>query len=60
MASSHSSSVSVGFPLGTIVAGALSWLKWHSIGWALVHGLFCGWIYVIYFWLKYGFDGLIK
>ena len=58
--SAESKSVNIGFPLGFFVAGALSWLKWHSIGWALVHGLFLGWFYVVYFWLRYGFSGLIR
>jgi hypothetical protein len=57
---SDTKSVTYSFPLGTIVAGALSWLKWHSIGYAIVHGLFLSWFYVLYFWLRYGFSGLIK
>jgi hypothetical protein len=43
-----------GFGIGTIIAAILSWLKWHSIGWAIIHGLL-GWLYVIYYALKYGF-----
>ena len=57
---SNSSSCGTAGTLGGIVAAGLSWLKWHSIGYAIVHGLFGGWFYVLYFWLRYGFDGLIK
>jgi len=40
--------------VGMIIAVILSWLKWHSIGWAIVHGLL-GWLYVIYYLIKFGF-----
>jgi hypothetical protein len=39
--------VSAGFPLGALVAGALSYHINSSIGYAILH-LFCGWFYVIY------------
>lgn len=38
---------------GTFCACILSWLKWHSVGWLMVNGLF-GWLYVIYYAFKYG------
>lgn len=38
--------------IGGIIAAVLSYLKWHSIGYAILHFL-CGWIYVIYYLLKY-------
>ena len=38
--------------IGTIIAVILSWLKWHSIGWAIIHGLL-SWLYVIYYVIKY-------
>lgn len=37
--------------LGTALAVVLSWTKWHSIGWAIWHGL-CSWFYVIYYVCK--------
>ena len=42
-----------GIGLGSIVAAALSWMKWHSIGWGIVHA-FCGWAYVVYYAIQYG------
>ena len=44
---------STGIGLGTIIAVLLSWTTWHSLGWAIVHGIF-GWFYVIYYLLQYG------
>lgn len=41
-----------GVSFGTIVAMFISWLKWHSIPWMIVHG-FLSWIYVIYYFIKY-------
>jgi cell division septal protein FtsQ len=37
--------------LGVAIAVVLSYVKWHSIGWAILHGIF-GWFYVVYFWAK--------
>lgn len=39
--------------VGTILAVGLSYMKWHSIGWAVVHGMI-GWLYVIYYLMSYG------
>ena len=36
--------LSAGFPL----AICMSWTAWHSVGWAVFHGIL-GWIYVIYY-----------
>lgn len=30
----------------------ISYANWHSVGWAIVHGLM-SWLYVIYFVLAY-------
>lgn len=38
---------------GTIIAIVISWSINHSVGWAVLHGLF-GWFYVIYYCLGYG------
>ena len=43
---------------GGIIAGLLSYAKWHSIVLAIVHGAVLGWIYVIYFAIRYGFHSL--
>jgi hypothetical protein len=37
------------FTFGAVLAVAISWGKWHHIGWAIVHGI-CSWFYVFYFW----------
>ena len=44
-----------GFGIGTILAVLLSWTTWHSIGWAIINGIF-GWLYVIY-WLIFHWTG---
>ena len=41
------------FSLGSLIAAVLSYAKWHSVLWAILH-LFLGWIYVIYYLIKYG------
>jgi len=51
----HHTSSSGGFGIGTIIAVVLSWMKWHSLGWAIIHGIF-GWFYVLYYWIQYGFS----
>lgn len=38
-----------GLSLGAALAIVLSYVKWHSIGWAILHG-FCSWFYVLWFW----------
>ena len=37
---------------GAILAVVISYVKWRSIGWAILHGLL-GWIYVLYYIIKY-------
>ena len=41
-----------GIGLGSILAMVISYVKWQSIGWAILHGAL-GWIYVIYYIFKY-------
>ena len=41
-----------GVNLGAIIAVVISYAKWQSIGWAILHGIF-GWAYVIYYVIKY-------
>lgn len=38
--------------IGAIIAAVLSYLKWGSIGWAILHGIL-NWYYVIYYFIKY-------
>lgn len=49
----NSNNVTITGVFGTFVAALLSWLKWHSVGWLIVNGLF-GWGYVIYYAIRYG------
>lgn len=41
-----------GFGMGACLAMIISYAKWQSIGWAILHGLF-SWAYVIYYIIKY-------
>ena len=38
---------------GEIFAAVLSYAKWHSIGYMILHFL-CGWFYVVWYVAKYG------
>lgn len=38
--------------VGVILAVVISYVKWGSIGWAILHG-FLNWGYVIYYLIKY-------
>ncbi len=42
---------SYGLSMGAALAIVISYAKWHSILWAILHG-FCGWFYVIYFMIR--------
>ena len=46
------SSVKAGISFGTALAMVISYTSWHSVFWAILHGLF-SWGYVIYFLLVY-------
>ena len=39
----------------TCLAMVISYVNWHSIGWAIFHGLL-NWFYVIYYVLRYGWN----
>lgn len=41
-----------GIGFGAALAIVISYVKWQSIGWAILHGLL-GWVYVIYYIAKY-------
>ena len=42
--------VKTGISFGSALAMGISYTTWHSIGWAIFHGLL-SWLYVIYFWI---------
>lgn len=44
--------VKSGITFGSALAMVISYTTWHSVGWAIVHGLL-SWLYVIYFILRY-------
>ena len=41
-----------GVSFGSALAMVISYTTWHSVGWAIVHGLL-SWGYVLYFILRY-------
>ena len=41
-----------GITFGSALAMVISYVNWHSVGWAIFHGLL-SWVYVIYFVLRY-------
>ena len=41
-----------GLGMGACLAMIISYVKWQSIGWAILHGFF-NWFYVIYYIIKY-------
>ena len=41
-----------GITFGTCLDMVISYTSWHSVGWAIFHGLL-SWLYVIYFVVSY-------
>ena len=41
-----------GITFGTCLAMVISYTSWHSVGWAIFHGLL-SWLYVSYFVVTY-------
>lgn len=41
-----------GITFGSALAMVISYVNWHSVGWAIIHGLM-GWLYVGYYIIKY-------
>lgn len=35
--------------IGSGIAGTLSWFRWHSVMWAILHGI-ASWFYLLYRW----------
>ena len=44
--------VKSGVSFGSVLAMVISYTNWHSVGWAIIHGLM-SWIYVIYYIIRY-------
>jgi len=44
--------VKSGISFGSALAMVISYTTWHSVGWAILHGLL-SWVYVIYYVLRY-------
>ena len=42
-----------GIGLGTLLAVIVSVMSGNTLGWVILHGLL-GWIYIIYYLIKYG------
>lgn len=45
-------SVKTGISFGSALAMVISFSTWHSVGWAILHGIF-SWFYVIYYIIRY-------
>lgn len=46
----RSETISAFRSLGITVAVVISWSLNHSVGWAILHGVF-GWLYLLYYWI---------
>ncbi len=46
------SSIKTGITFGSALAMVISYVNWHSIGWAIIHGIL-SWVYVIYYIIRY-------
>ncbi len=44
--------VKTGITFGSALAMVISYTAWHSVGWAIFHGLL-SWVYVIYYVIRY-------
>ena len=44
--------VNSGITFGSALAMVISYTAWHSVGWAIFHGLL-SWVYVLYYMIKY-------
>lgn len=47
--------ITKGVRFGAALAMVVSYVKWQSIGWAIVHGLL-NWVYIVYYIIKYGWS----
>lgn len=46
--STKQTAASTGIGFGSALAITISWSQWHSVLWAIIHGIF-SWFYVIYY-----------
>lgn len=44
--------VKTGISFGSCLAMVISYVNWHSVGWAIFHGLL-SWVYVFYYIVRY-------
>ena len=44
--------VKSGISFGSALAMVISYANWHSVFWAIIHGVL-GWLYVLYYLIKY-------
>ena len=44
--------VNTGITFGSALAMVISYTAWHSVGWAIFHGIL-SWLYVIYYVIRY-------
>jgi hypothetical protein len=49
--SATNTTASAGIGFGSALAITISWSLWHSVLWAIVHGVF-SWFYVLYYLWK--------
>lgn len=47
--------ITTGLSFGGALAMIISYVRWQSIGWVILHGLL-NWVYVIYYIIKYGWS----
>ena len=47
-----STTVKNGITFGSALAMVISYTNWHSVAWAIVHGLL-SWVYVLYYVIRY-------
>lgn len=46
--SAKNTAATTGISFGSALAITISWSQWHSILWAIIHGIF-SWFYVLYY-----------
>ncbi len=44
--------VKTGISFGSALAMVVSYVNWHSIFWAIIHGLM-SWVYIVYYVIRY-------
>ena len=52
MEKEKSASVATGITFGSALAMVISYVNWHSVGWAILHGML-SWGYVLYYIIRY-------